>query len=87
GGYNHVKLYPIPFKVHRVIVHYIQKNTDFKQVTEAMREGALAYAKIMLGRIRTKIKNPPGPNGGIQLDGEQLLQEGREEKEKWEERL
>jgi hypothetical protein len=48
-----------------------------------MQDGALAHAKIMLGRIRSKIKNPPGPNGGIQLDGDALLQEGREDRTKW----
>jgi hypothetical protein len=52
-------------------------------VTQAMQDGALAHAKIMLGRIRSKIKNPPGPNGGIQLDGDQLLQEGTEDKKQW----
>lgn len=87
GGLNHVKIYPVPFKVHRVIVHYLQKRPDFREVTQAMQEGALAFAKIMLGRIRSKIKNPPGPNGGVQLDGLELLAEGKEDKEKWEERL
>lgn len=87
GGLENIKLYPVPFKVHKVIVHYLQKRPDFRQVTQAMQEGALAYAKIMLGRIRSKIKNPPGPNGGVQLDGDTLLQEGREEKKEWEEKL
>jgi hypothetical protein len=87
GGFNHIKIYPIPFRVHKVIVHYLQKQTDWRQVTQAMQEGALCFAKIMLGRIRSKIKNPPGPNGGVQLDGDTLLQEGREEKKEWEERL
>jgi len=87
GGYNNIKIYPIPFRVHQVIVHYLQKHTDWKQVTQAMQEGALCFAKIMLGRIRSKIKNPPGPNQGVQLDGDTLLQEGREEKKEWEERL
>ena len=50
-------------------------------------EGALAFAKIMLGRIRSKITNPPGPNGGVQLDGQQILQEGLQDKKDWEERL
>ncbi len=87
GGLNHIKLYPVPYGRHRVIVHYLQKRPDFREVTQAMQEGALAFAKIMLGRIRSKIKNPPGPNGGVQLDGLELLAEGKEDKEKWEERL
>lgn len=87
GGYDSIKLYPIPYKNHLVAVHYLQKKPDFKQVTQAMQEGALAFAKIMLGRIRSKIMNPPGPNGGIQLDGQNILQEGLQEKKEWEERL
>lgn len=87
GGYNHIKLYPIPFRNVPVIVRYLQKRPDFGQVTQAMQEGALAFCKIILGRIRSKIKNPPGPNGGIQNDGDQILQEGIQEKKDWEEKL
>ena len=87
GGYNHIKIYPTPFRAYPVLVRYLQKRPDFKQVTQAMQEGALAFSKIILGRIRSKISNPPGPNGGVQLDGQQILQEGLEEKKEWEERL
>jgi hypothetical protein len=52
-----------------------------------MQIGALAYAKLMLGRIRSRIKNPPGPNGGVQLDGLELLQEGKDELKEWREML
>jgi hypothetical protein len=83
GGYQNIKIYPIPYRVHRVVVHYLQKNNDWGRVQQVMQDGALAHAKIMLGRIRSKIKNPPGPNGGIQLDGDTLLQEGREDRTKW----
>ncbi len=87
GGFNTIKLYPIPYRTHFVVVHYLQKRPDFREVTQAMQEGALAFAKIMLGRIRSRIINPPGPNGGIQLDGQQILQEGITEKKEFEERL
>jgi hypothetical protein len=87
GGYQTIKLYPIPYRNHRVVVHYLQKNNDWGRVQSVMQEGALAYAKIMLGRIRSKIKNPPGPGGGVQLDGDTLLQEGIQEKKDFEERL
>lgn len=87
GGYQNIKIYPIPYRAHRVVVHYLQKNMDWPRVQSVMQEGALAFAKIMLGRIRSKIKNPPGPNQGIQLDGEILLQEGLQEKKEWEEKL
>jgi len=87
GSYDQIKIYPIPMRSHSVIVHYIQKNKDWNRVTQAMQEGAIAFAKIMLGRIRSKIKNPPGPNGGVQLDGDAILAEGLQEKKDWEERL
>lgn len=87
GDYQHIKIYPSPYRVHKVAIHYVQKHKDWGRVSHAMKEGALCFAKIMLGRIRSKIKNPPGPNGGIQLDGDTLLQEGHDQKDKWEIRL
>lgn len=83
GGLRHVKLYPIPYHSQLVIVHYIQKNKDWNDVTQAMQEGALTYAKEILGRVRGKYRNPPGPGGGMSLDGEALLQEAKEERTKW----
>jgi hypothetical protein len=83
SDYGHIKLYPTPYSGRKVIVHYIQKQKDWPEVNQAMQEGALAYAKLILGRIRSKFSNPPGPNGGIQLDGQALLQEGKEELETW----
>lgn len=87
SDYRHIKLYPIPARPHGVVVHYIQRYKDFNQVTQALQEGALAFAKIMVGRIRSKIKNPPGPNGGVQLDGAEILAEGLQDKKDWEEKL
>lgn len=87
GGYNHIKLYPVPYRTYPVAVRYLQRRPDFRLVTQAMQEGALAFAKIVLGRIRSRIANPPGPNGGVQLDGQTILAEGLQEKKDWEERL
>lgn len=87
GGYNTIKLYPVPYRSYPVAVRYLQRRPDFRLVTQAMQEGALAFAKIILGRIRSKITNPPGPNGGVQLDGATILAEGIQEKKDWEERL
>lgn len=87
GGYNNIKLYPIPYRTYPVSVRYLQRRPDFKLVTQAMQEGALAFAKIILGRIRSRIMNPPGPNGGVQLDGQTILAEGLQEKKDWEEKL
>jgi hypothetical protein len=87
GGYNNIKLYPVPYRTYPVAVRYLQRRPDFRLVTQAMQEGALAFAKIVVGRIRSRIQNPPGPNGGVQLDGQTILQEGIQEKKEWEEKL
>ena len=89
GGFRHIKIYPVPCggRCGRVIVHYLQNCKDWNNVLEAMQMGALAYLKIMLGRIRSKYSNPPGPNGGMQMDGQALLQEGHEDLKQWREDL
>ena len=87
GSQRHIKLYPIPYKMQTVMVNYIQKMKDWEEVTQSMQEGALTYAKEILGRVRSKYASPPGPGGGMQLDGQQLLQEAKEEREKWKEDL
>jgi hypothetical protein len=87
GGYGYIKLYPIPFNASHVIVHYMQRCHDWDEVTLAMQEGALAHAKMMLGIIRKKYATQPGPGGGIQLDGDAMYQEGKEEYKQWKEDL
>jgi hypothetical protein len=42
---------------------------------------------MILGRIRGKFQNIPGPGGGGGLDGDKLLQEGQEELKQWREDL
>jgi hypothetical protein len=87
GDQGHLKIYPIPCHTQQVIVHYIQKCKDWREVQISMQEGALAFAQIMLGRIWSKFPSPPGPNGGMMLNGQSMLQEGIEAKRAWEERL
>ena len=87
GGYGTIKLYPIPYRTQLVIVQYMQKMKDWPEVCVAMQEGALTYAKEILGRIRSHYKNPPGPGGGIQMDGAELLAEAKEERKQWYEDL
>jgi hypothetical protein len=82
-GYCNIKLYPTPCRCNTVMVHYLQKKYDFKQVTTVMIEGAFYHALMMLGRVRGKWTNIPGPAGGVQLDGQQLLQEGKEGLTQW----
>lgn len=80
---GYIKLYPTPCRAQKVIVHYLQKCKDWKEVNQAMQEGALCHAMIMLGHIRSKYAQPPGPGGGMALDGEYMKTKGWELKEKW----
>ena len=84
---QHIKIYPTPYRCSLVIVHYLQRCKDWREVTQAMQEGALAHAMIILGHIRGKYTSPPGPGGGMQLDGEYMKTKGWELKEKWQEEL
>jgi hypothetical protein len=45
-----------------------------------LRSWAIAESKIILGKIRGKISAIPGPNGGISLNGDAMVQEGTQEK-------
>lgn len=87
GGRNNIKLYPIPCKPQHVIVHYLEKCKDWECNYQSIREGALASAMMMVGEIRSKFQNIPGPSGGTVLNGQDILQRGRDMWDKWEERL
>jgi hypothetical protein len=50
-----------------------------KVMADLLNRGALAFAKLILGRIRSKYKNVPGPSGDVCLDGSVLLREGKED--------
>lgn len=84
---SQIKLYPTPYRTQKVMVHYLQKCKDWKEVNQAMQEGALAHAMIMLGNIRGKYQQPPGPGGGMSLDGEYMRTKGWELKEQWQKDL
>lgn len=47
-----------------------------------IRQFTLALCKILLGLIRSKFQNIPIPNADLQLNGESLLGQGKEDKEK-----
>lgn len=84
---GHIKLYPVPCKPCRVIVHYLQKCKDWKETTQAMIDGVYAMCLIALGNIRGKYPQLPGPGGGMSMDGDFMRNKGYELKEKWEEQL
>lgn len=83
GGLNAIKLYPVPYRVQKVMVHYLQKNKDWGEVTQAIQEGALTYCKEILSRIRGKYQNVPGAQGAVAMDAQSLMQEAREDRQKW----
>lgn len=84
---NYIKLYPTPHAVHKVGVHFLQKCKDWRQVNQAMQDGVLAHVMITLGNVRGKYAQPPGPGGGMQLDGEWMRTKGYELLDKWYEDL
>lgn len=84
---QHIKLYPIPCRCQTVIVHYLQKCKDWREVKQAMQEGALAHAMIALGHIRGKYGGNFGPSNGFSVDGEYMRTKGWELKKEWEENL
>lgn len=61
-------------------------NIPFNKLTQParqwIRQYTLALCKELLGLIRSKFQNIPIPNADIQLNGESLLTQGREDKDK-----
>jgi hypothetical protein len=47
-----------------------------------IRQYCLALCKELLGLVRSKFQNIPIPNADLQLNGEQLITQAREDKEK-----
>ena len=79
-------------------IRRVNAEEDPQTYEMALQEGALIYAKMMLGRIRSKYINTPGPNCcsgysgvdsgvGCLLDGGVLLAEAREEIDTWKENV
>ena len=64
---------------------------DWKYINEYakqwLKDYALASAKIMLGQARSKFASLAGPQGGVQLNGNDLINQGQAEIEKLEEDL
>ncbi len=52
-----------------------------------VRQYTLALCKVLLGHVRSKFKSIPIPNTDIQLDGTELVSEGREDKKDLETKL
>lgn len=89
-GGRFLQLNPTPNETPTpVIVEYraLDSDTIHPAYRNWIQRYTLACAKEILGRVRSKFQVIPGPGGGAQMDGQLLVQEGREEKEKLMEEL
>lgn len=80
-----IRLYPTPKGAFPVVVLYMPVVNHFRSPNAKLiaHEMLLAEAKIMVGHARRKITGIPMPDGStLTMDGEALVQEGREEKER-----
>ena len=84
-GYALLKVYMMEGSTHNE--NWSSSDQNF-YTSDWIFDYALAECKIMLGRIRSKFANFASVgNTGILMDGDTLLSEGKEEKEKLEETL
>lgn len=86
-----LKLWPEPDKAsrrdHSVILGVnVIPNAELTYGEDFVKKYATARAKILLGRIRSTYKNVRLPGGG-EVDGSELISEGKEEIEKLEDNL
>jgi hypothetical protein len=79
--YRRFRIYPTPFKDQVIGILYKSSELDISEDRYfLLRKLALAYCKIMLGRIRSKYANIPGSNNSmLTLDGATLLAEGNQD--------
>jgi len=82
---NVVRISPVPTNCGSVTVEYERaQSSDFSGIpTEyhwVFQEMALADIMIVIGRIRTRYREIRSPFGEIPLDGNELLNEGKEKK-------
>lgn len=87
-GNKELILHPVPQGEIPFAVFYtkIVSSNEIRDL-QWVKDYSLAVAKEMLGRIRSKYNSYPSPTGEVSLDGERLLEEAKEEKEKLKEAL
>lgn len=79
---DRIRIYPRPSEGMKVGIRYSRVLTEEEVDSHLwIRRYALAWAKEVLGRIRSKFGSVPGPTGEMQLDGQQLLSESATERE------
>ena len=70
-----------------VVYRALNSNTLHPAYRNWIQQYALACAKGILGEIRGKYQTVPSPGGGAKLNGDQLIKESQEEKDKLLKRL
>ena len=82
---------PTPGESRRVVYQYKTSVYAIDQLSEIdhdlIKRRALAFAKMDLGRVRSKYDSFQGANGSRNLDGERLLEEAQAEMEKLDEEI
>jgi hypothetical protein len=86
---KYLQIYPVPDNNDPVVLEFrgIDSNTIHPFYKNWIQRYSTAIAKGILGEIRSKFKTTPGPSGGSVLNGEMLVMQSNEEKEKLEEQL
>ena len=82
---NVLQIYPIPvITPQEVILEFraLDSDTIHPAYRNWIQNYALACAKGALGQIRGKYQTVPSPGGGARLNGDALIKESAEEKEK-----
>lgn len=75
-----------------IVLNVVYSRTDAeliqdRETSRFVEKWAMAESKIKLGYSYRKFGSIPGPGGGLTLPGNELVQEGKEEKEKLEQEL
>ncbi len=81
---DYIRLYPSPSSHSIKVALKVSRTLSEAEVDQEMwiRKYALAWAKQMLGQIRSKFASVPGPTGEVSIKGDALIQEGKDEEEK-----
>lgn len=80
---RYLQLQPTPVVQDYCILEYhaLDSNTLHRAYKSWIKKFALATAKGILGQVRGKYKVLPGPGGGAQLNGEELIAQSQQERE------
>ena len=80
---QYLQIAPTPVMSDYCILEYraLDSNTLHSAYKSWLKRFSLAITKGVLGQIRGKYKTLPGPGGGAQLNGEDLIQQSMQERE------